>query len=101
MTDLNHARDARDQDAELRELATKRVKARRELYAHLVTYLAVNTFLVVIWFATGAGFFWPLFIIFGWGIGLVLNAWSVYAPESTPAQVDAEMERLRRQRDRR
>jgi hypothetical protein len=27
------------------------------------------------------GFFWPVFPILGWGIGLVLNAWDVYRPE--------------------
>jgi hypothetical protein len=50
---------------------------------------------VVIWYVTGAGFFWPVFPIFGWGIGLAFNAWDVYSPGITPDKVDAEVERLR------
>jgi hypothetical protein len=37
---------------------------------HVALYLAVNIFLVVIWAASGGGFFWPLFVIGGWGIAL-------------------------------
>jgi hypothetical protein len=34
---------------------------------------------VVIWAVIGVHvFFWPIFPIAGWGIGLVLNAWDVY-----------------------
>ena len=39
----------------------------------------VNAFLVLIWALTNSdGFFWPVFPIVGWGIGVVLNAWDVY-----------------------
>jgi hypothetical protein len=83
-------------DSELRALAVKRLKARRDFRAHALAYVTVNTFLVVIWYATGTGFFWPLFPIFGWGIGLAFNAWDVYSPEASPSEIAAEMERLRR-----
>ena len=66
--------------------------------AHALAYLSVNVLLVAIWVATGAGFFWPLFPIFGWGIGLAFHAWSVYWPEPGEEQVDREIERIRRQR---
>ena len=62
----------------LRAQALKRLKDRRGLMAHALAYLSVNVLLVAIWVATGAGFFWPLFPIFGWGIGLAFHAWSVY-----------------------
>ena len=32
-----------------------------------VTYLAVSAMLVVIWALTGAGYFWPIWPILGWG----------------------------------
>jgi hypothetical protein len=95
MTDMNRS-PGLDTDHELRQLAIKRLKAKREFRTHLVAYLAVNTFLVVIWYATGGGFFWPLFPIFGWGIGLVLHAWDVHSPEAGEDAIAAEMERLRR-----
>lgn len=43
------------------------------LPADLRPYLAVNAMLVVIWAATGAGYFWPIWPILGWGIGLLAN----------------------------
>jgi 2TM domain len=94
MSDLAHVPET-DQDRELRERATKRLKARRDLQAHTLAFVTVNAFLVVIWYVTGAGFFWPVFPIFGWGIGLAFNAWDVYSPGITPDKVDAEVERLR------
>ena len=66
-----------DRDAG-REAAIKRLKNRRDFRSHVVIYLAVNTMLVVIWAVSGAGFFWPIWPILGWGVGLALNAWTVY-----------------------
>ncbi|HEU4491860.1 MAG TPA: 2TM domain-containing protein [Jiangellales bacterium] len=94
MSDLAHVPET-DRDRELRERATKRLKARRDLQAHTLAFVTVNAFLVVIWYVTGADFFWPVFLIFGWGIGLAFNAWDVYSPGITPDKVDAEVERLR------
>ena len=38
--------------------------------AHALAYVMVNLLLVAVWFVTGAGFFWPVFPLFGWGIGM-------------------------------
>jgi hypothetical protein len=56
----------------------------------------VNAFLIGIWAFTGAGFFWPVFPLSGWGIGLVFNAWEVYwrKPVSED-RIRQEMERMR------
>jgi len=57
----------------------------------------VNAFLVVIWAVTSAGFFWPVFPILGWGIGLAANAWDVYGREAiSEDEIRPEIERLRR-----
>ena len=37
----------------------------------LGAFLAVNLVLIVIWAATGAGYFWPIWPLLGWGIGLI------------------------------
>src|SRR3954451_2901948 len=37
----------------------------------LVPYLAVNLVLIAIWAATGAGYFWPIWPLLGWGLGLM------------------------------
>lgn len=66
-----------DRDAG-RTAAIERLKNKRVFRSHLVVYLAVNTMLVVIWAVSGAGYFWPIWPILGWGIGLALNAWTVF-----------------------
>ena len=82
-------------DDDLRALALKHLKAKRDLQAHTIAYVMVNLLLVGIWWVTGAGFFWPVFVLLGWGIGLAFNLWDVLSPEPGPAQVEAEMDRLR------
>ena len=84
----------REQD--LRERAIKRLKKRRDFHGHVLIYLLVNAFLVVIWAVVSPGsFFWPIFPMVGWGIGVVMNAWDVYGRRPfTEAQVQREIERL-------
>ena len=76
-----------------REQAIERVKAKRGFRTHVVIYVVVNAFLVLIWAASGAGYFWPLWPILGWGIGLALNAWTVYAKPISEDEISAEMHR--------
>ena len=85
-------------DSEMRERAIKQLKKRRDYKGHLLIYFLVNTFLVVIWFVTSSGgFFWPVFIMVGWGIGVVMNAWDVYfAEEIGEDDIRREMDRLER-----
>ena len=61
----------------------------------LLVYVLVNAFVVVIWAVTdGHGFFWPIFLIAPWGIGLVMNAWDVYwRPQITEHDIQREIER--------
>jgi hypothetical protein len=82
-------------DDDLRARALKHLKAKRDLQAHLIAYVTVNLMLIGIWWASGVGFFWPIFILLGWGIGLAFNVWDVMSPEPGPAEVEAEMDRLR------
>jgi hypothetical protein len=82
---------------ELRRRAVKHLRAKAGFWTHLAVYLAVNAFLVVIWFFTSAGFFWPIFPIAGWGIGVAANAWDVFGREPvTEERIQREMDRLHR-----
>lgn len=86
-----------DADEELRRRALRRLREQRDFHVHITIYLAVNLFLVAIWWFTGAGFFWPVFPIFAWGIGVVANAWEVYGrAEPTEDQIRREMNRLKK-----
>jgi hypothetical protein len=77
-----------------RTRARKRLEKRRDFGAHVVAYVVVNVMLIGIWAVTGAGYFWPAWVLFGWGVGLILNAWDVYFRRPvTEADVDRELER--------
>jgi hypothetical protein len=81
----------------LRAEALKRIKNRRALKGSAASYVIVNALLVVIWAATGHGYFWPGWVLAGWGIGLAMHAWSVYwAPRPiTDEEIRNEMGKLR------
>lgn len=87
-------------ETELRERAIKRLKKRHDFHAHVLIYLLVNTFLVVIWWMTSPeGFFWPVFPIIGWGIGVVMNAWDVYVSEDISEEdIDREIRHMQHTR---
>ncbi len=77
-----------------RAAARQHLEDRWNFSAHLVSFIVVNTFLIGIWAFTGAGYFWPAWVIGGWGIGLVLHAWTVFVRKPvTEADVDAELRR--------
>ena len=79
----------------LRERAVSRLKKKRDFRIHLLIYFMVNALLVSVWAMSGSGFFWPLFIIMGWGIGIVANAWDAYGRDvPTESQIRHEMEKL-------
>jgi hypothetical protein len=84
-------------EAELRDLAFRRLKKRQDFRAHLVVYVVVNGFLWLLWALTSSDAFpWPIFVTLGWGIGVVMNAWDVYGRRDiTAADVDREVAKLR------
>jgi hypothetical protein len=83
----------------LRARAVLRLKKKSDIRIHLLMYLMVNALLVVTWAMTGSGFFWPIFPIAGWGIGIVANAWDAYGRDvPTESQITQEMKRLTERR---
>lgn len=82
-------------DDEIRERAIARLKAKGEFKVHVLAYVLVNAFLVAIWAVTGAGFFWPVFPLLGWGIGIVFHAWDVYRGEPSEDRIRREIDRMR------
>jgi len=84
-------------EEELRQQAIRRLKKRKDFVAHLVSYVIINAFLIGIWyFVAGRGYFWPGWVLLGWGIGLALNAWDVYGRrEISEADIRREMDRNR------
>ncbi len=83
-----------DDHDERRAAAFERLQNRRSFVGHVAVYVVVNTMLVVVWAASGAGYFWPIWPIVGWGVGLALNAWSIYGRKPiTEEDIRKEAER--------
>jgi hypothetical protein len=87
-------------DDSLRLEAIARLKKQREFHKHVAVYFLVNASLVTIWFVTNAGgFFWPVFPIVFWGIGVVMNAWDAYTGDAlSERRIEQEIHRLEHRR---
>ena len=65
-------------DAELEPLVADLPSPRRRApvprdHIHERAYVATMLLLVAIWALTGAGYFWPIWPMLGWGIGVVAD----------------------------
>ena len=78
-------------DDDLHKLAKRRVEFRQ----HLATYVIINLMMVAIWFFSGAGYYWPIWVHLGWGVGLAFSAYHAFGDGSKDA-VAREEEKLRR-----
>jgi hypothetical protein len=85
-------------EEDLRAQAVKRLRDRRDLAAHVLAYVMVNAMLVVIWWMTGAEFFWPAIPLGVWGIGVVFHAWDVLSPGPSERRIEREIRSLRARR---
>ena len=73
-TDADLAELTADLPAE-RELASRVAPGPpADLRIHFTTYALVNLMLIGIWAASGAGYFWPIWPMLGWGIGVAMHA---------------------------
>ncbi len=78
-----------------RTRARKRLQDRRDFTSHVVAYIVVNAFLIGVWALTDyGGYFWPAWVLAGWGVGLVLHAYETFLRRPvSEADVDAELRR--------
>jgi hypothetical protein len=77
-----------------RAAARRQAERRRKFGADVVAYVVVNAFLVGVWAVTGAGYFWPGWVLAGWGMLLALTAFDVLLRRPvTEADIEAELRR--------
>jgi hypothetical protein len=57
-----------------RQWAINRIRAKRAFWVHLTVYILVNALLVFIWAINASDYFWPMWPMLGWGIGVVAHA---------------------------
>jgi hypothetical protein len=75
-----------------REVARRRLERKRKFYGDVAAYLVINAFLVVVWAVGGSGYFWPGWVLGGWGVLLILDAWGLYVRQPiTEADIDREL----------
>ena len=85
-------------DEERRRKARRVAEARYGFLWHLPIYIVVNLVLVAVWLFSGAGFPWPIFPIFFWGIGVVGHYIAAYR-NSGQNWVNRETDRILRDED--
>ncbi len=72
--------------------AHSNVDAQRAAVAHwrrttLATWAIFSVFFVILWVTTGARFFWPMWPILGWGLGVALSGVRAHTQvESSPPE---------------
>jgi phosphotransferase system glucose/maltose/N-acetylglucosamine-specific IIC component len=81
-------------EEEIYEEAKKRVEDKKGFYTHLIVYVLVNIFLVIIWAVTTPGgypwFIWP---IIGWGVGLVFHFFATFVFNRKTGWEERELEK--------
>ncbi|HEV7384519.1 MAG TPA: 2TM domain-containing protein [Phenylobacterium sp.] len=84
-------------DLELRRLAERRADVKLGFRTHFMAYLLVNAGLVVINLVTSPGYFWAIWPIIGWGLGLAAHFVAVYhfGGDVRERAVEAELRRLK------
>jgi hypothetical protein len=86
---------------DMRNFARQQLKKKQGFKNYLVVYAGVTGLVTTVWFLTSPGsYFWPIWVIFGMGIGAVATGLDAYGTNwskpITEADVDAEVERLGR-----
>jgi hypothetical protein len=81
----------------LHKRAKLRVYLRKAVIWNAIPYVLVNAFLVVIYYlTTPKGYFWPIWPLLGWGLGLLCHAIVVrlVLRDGTQDAVEQEYQRL-------
>jgi hypothetical protein len=78
-----------------RAQAIEQIKRKNRFLYDIAVCFVINALLVLIWATTGAGYFWPIWVILGWGALLAIHGYAVYRGNAiTQAQIEREMKRL-------
>lgn len=79
----------REESLQKQKMTTRR---RRGFVAHLLPFLIVNTFLIVLNLMTTPRIFWAIYPLSGWSLGLFLHGWAAYQVSTKQAEKNFLME---------
>jgi hypothetical protein len=78
------------------ERARTRALKKRKFRGDVAGYIVINAFLIGIWAVAGFGYFWPGWVLAGWGVLLVLNGWDAfYRHDVTEEDIQRELHKTR------
>nr|WP_272508966.1 2TM domain-containing protein [Clostridium ganghwense] len=84
-------------DEELYELARKRVNRKRSFFSNLTSYIVVCTGLGILNYFTSPEYWWFLWVVFGWGIGIINHGIGLYRfLNYDDTAVEREVEKLKK-----
>ncbi len=92
-------------EAEARKAAAKKIEKKHSermgLIAHAIPYVVINVVLWQLYFSSGGGFPWPLFVTAFWGIGMLGHFLDYHhkfglGAQKREAEIDAEVARQAR-----
>jgi len=64
----------KETNEKLLKLAKRRVLLKKSIKWHVIIYLIINAFLCVVYYLTTPdGYFWPMWSMAGWGLGLIVH----------------------------
>lgn len=66
------------QEVEVKKRQRFNAQRRGQFKSHLIAFLGVNGFLIVLNLLTSPAYFWAIFPILGWGLGLFFDAMKAY-----------------------
>ena len=89
------AEEGIDRPENARELAIQRLKLKQDFKGMAAGGAFAVFVCIVIWAMGDGGYFWPVWVILGVGIAVVVQAWKAYGPANriTEADVQREMEK--------
>jgi hypothetical protein len=78
-----------------RELAIQRLKMKQDFKGIVAGGVLAILVCTVIWAMGDGGYYWPVWVILGIGIAIVVQGWKAYGPSNriTEADVQREMEK--------
>ncbi len=65
-------------DREIYKIAKKRVSEKRKFYSHLMTWVVMSVFFILLNLFT-SDIFWAIFPILGWGVAVAFHAIRVFS----------------------
>lgn len=74
-----------------RARATIIERRRRRFKNHLIPFLIVNAFLLLLNWFISPGIWWALFPLWGWGMALIFHAWFEFSKHVRPKALQREM----------